>query len=446
MFNIILALRYFLKRPISWLATFAVAISVFVVLVVMTVMNGLVVEYTAKNHRLVGDCIVHSESLVGFPYYQEFLIELRNQEFVEEASPVIKSFALMSQENYSWNEGVNLVGIVPQTHGKVTGFFDSLYRKTEAAQVFSAYYNPLSSGCVRGIAMMNRRNSQGEYDHDILQPMKLIFTCFPLSYKGTLLKAGRDVVSSKSFYVANDSDSGVAKIDGTTIYVSLENAQKLSGMDSTIARISAVYIKFVDGEGLKYAVDEVAKIWEEISNKHSNGKFVALLNNVKVEDWKTYRRESIAPMEKEQTMLTALFLLIGLVTVFVVFVVFFMIVNHKLKDIGIFRSFGISAFQINRLFLLSATIIGFVGTAVGVFCALIFLSKMNALEGVLFDKFGWQLWDRTIYNIGEIPDQLRSEVLCSVIVCSLAASVIGALLPVFRASRRKPVELLQVNE
>ena len=44
----------------------------FIVVVVMTVMTGLVRDFKEKNHKFTGDCVVGTESLVGFPYYEDF--------------------------------------------------------------------------------------------------------------------------------------------------------------------------------------------------------------------------------------------------------------------------------------------------------------------------------------------------------------------------------------
>ena len=94
MYKIILATRYLLKRRITYFAVLAVALSVFIVLVVMTVMAGLVNEFKEKNHRFAGDCVVGTESLVGFAYYEDFMKLVEQQDFVEAVSPAIKSFAL----------------------------------------------------------------------------------------------------------------------------------------------------------------------------------------------------------------------------------------------------------------------------------------------------------------------------------------------------------------
>jgi ABC-type lipoprotein release transport system permease subunit len=72
MYQWILPTRYLWKRRITLLAITAVALCVFIVVVVMTVMNGLVEEFRGKNHRFVGDCVVSTESLVGFAYADEF--------------------------------------------------------------------------------------------------------------------------------------------------------------------------------------------------------------------------------------------------------------------------------------------------------------------------------------------------------------------------------------
>ena len=79
MYKIILAIRYLIKRRITYLAVLAVALCVFIVVVVMTVMTGLVRDFKVKNHNWVGDCAVSSDSLVGFPRYEEFIEILRTR-------------------------------------------------------------------------------------------------------------------------------------------------------------------------------------------------------------------------------------------------------------------------------------------------------------------------------------------------------------------------------
>ena len=90
-----------------------------------------------------------------------------------------------------------------------------------------------------------------------------------------------------------------------------------------------------------------------------------LLNKVRVESWKGYRRDVIAGVEKEQMMMIAAFGMIGIIAVFVVFVVFYMLVSHKSKDIGILKSVGVSKGNVLVLFLDFAFLVGVFGSAIG---------------------------------------------------------------------------------
>ena len=51
MYKLILAARYLIKRRITYLAVIAVAVCVFMVIVVLTVMNGLLADLEQKNNR-----------------------------------------------------------------------------------------------------------------------------------------------------------------------------------------------------------------------------------------------------------------------------------------------------------------------------------------------------------------------------------------------------------
>jgi len=137
MYKIILATRYLLKRRITYFAVLAVALSVFIVVVVMTVMAGLVNEFKEKNHRFAGDCVVGTESLVGFAYYEDFVklaehyedfVKLaEQQDFVEAVSPAVKSFALKRRRGSEQDDVVEIMGIDPVKHSRATGFGDTLY-------------------------------------------------------------------------------------------------------------------------------------------------------------------------------------------------------------------------------------------------------------------------------------------------------------------------------
>jgi ABC-type lipoprotein release transport system permease subunit len=448
MYKVILSFRYLLKRRISYLAFSAVALCVFIVVVVMTVITGLVRDFKVTNHRWVGDCVVGTESLVGFAYYEDFMKKLEESDFIEGVSAVVKSYALVRGRDSEESIGVEIMGIDPVKHSRVTDFGETLYhRKNDVSKTFEPAYDPNLTGCVVGVDKWLVRDERGRYSYEA-SPIEaaLLVSCFPLTSKGALARAGEGLVNTKTFYYSDTSHSGLAGVDSSFIYLPLEEAQLLCGMAGPVKRVSAIHIKFKPSVKLEDGREKVAAMWKRFVEEKKGEKQAELLGTVRVQSWKEYRRAFIAAMEKEQTMLTIMFALVGVTTVFIVFVVFYMIVSHKSKDVGILKSIGVSRADIIELFLCFAFLIGFLGNAVGVFGGWLFLLKINRVENFLFEHFRFQLWDRTIYAIGDIPNAIDLKVLAVIIVSAIAACLGGAFLPSRRAAKLEPVKSLQVSQ
>ncbi len=448
MYKLILALRYLYRRRISYLALGAVALCVFIVVVVMTVMTGLVGEFKNKNHEFTGDCVVGTESLVGFPHYEDFEQNLKSSDFVEAVSPVIKSYALVGREGSHRNIGVEIMGVDPARQSRATDFGRTLhYHKDDAAQAFKPVNNANLPGCVVGIDLWIWRDEHGEYYYDPNpEPTPLTVTCFPLTAKGALAKAGTDLVNTKTFYFSDVSESGLARVDSSVVYLPFGDAQALCGMDRPTLRASQLHIKFRPGVNLEDGCLKVRALWAIFCDDMKGKQNAELLSQVSVQSWKENRREFIAAMEKEQAMLIVMFGLVGLTTVFIVFVVFYMIVSHKTKDLGILKSVGASGCDVVALFSGFAGILGIVGSAAGIVGGVLFLRDINAIENWLYERFGFQLWDRTIYSIGEIPHKIDLMMVLVVAGCAVLACLAGTALPSIRAARNKPIEALQVSQ
>ncbi len=448
MYKWILPLRYLIRKPISYVALISIAACVFIVLIVMTILNGLVVNFAEKNHNFYSDCIISSDSLVGFGSYEEFIDILHQSDFVEAAAPVIKTFALLTTQAVPKGIAVDLMGIDIDRHIRTTGFADTLYyRKNTPLLAFSPVYEPHRAGCVIGIDMILRRSETGRYIHNNSpRTLPITITCFGLTEKGALRNSVLgSAAASKTFYLSDDSHSKIAKLDSSTVYVSFADAQMLCRMNQPTPRTSAIFIKFKNGVDLDIGTHKVALLWKEFVKSKTGSAGANLLDLASVQSWKGYRREIIAPMEKEQTMMIMLFVMVGIITVFIIFVIFYMIISHKSKDIGILKSIGASQADLVVLFLNFAFIIAVIGSALGVAGGWAFLTKVNDFEAFLFEKYNWQLWDRTIYAIDDIPNQIQPKVVIWIIASAVAASLIGAAVPTTQAAKQKCANILQVS-
>ena len=448
MYKIILATRYLLKRRITYLAVLAVWICVSIVVIVMTVMTGLVSDFKQKNHRFVGDCIVGTESLVGFPYYEGLMELLESADFIEGVSPVIKSYALKRRRGSEQDDVVEIMGIDPVRHSQATGFAETLYfHRDDVSRTFEPAYDPNLAGCVLGIDLLRLGDADSRYLREAgLARIGHSISCFPLTASGAPAQAGTDMVNTKTFYYSDNSHSGLARMDGSLVYLPFEPTQRLCGMAGPVKRTSAIHVKFKPNVGLQDGCEKVASLWQSFRQKKADEEQAYLLDTVTVQSWTDYRRSSIAPMEKEQTVMIVMFALVGITTVFIVFVVFYMIVSHKSKDIGILKSIGASNLDIIELFSGFAFLVGTLGSGAGLFGGWLFLREINRIEDWLFEHFGFQLWDRTIYAIGDIPNKVEPKVLVIIVLSTIAACLAGALVPSWQAAKQKPVETLQVSQ
>ena len=75
-----------------------------------------------------------------------------------------------------------------------------------------------------------------------------------------------------------------------------------------------------------------------------------------------------------------------------------------------------------------------------------FLMKINRIEDWLYERFGFQLWDRTIYAMGDIPNRVSPKVFGIIALSAIVACFAGVLIPSWQAAKQKPVETLQVNQ
>ncbi|GEM_PF-181595 len=442
-YKIVLPMRYLIRRRISWLAFTVVALCVFIVVVVMTVMTGLVQEFKEKNHAFVGDCVVGTKSLVGFPYYEEFMAILDESELVAGVSPVVKNYAFLHLADYDAKRGVEIMGLDPVRHGRTTNFDQTLhFRADEPNKAFVPIYDPNALGCVWGIDLFLLRNAQGQYSYGARPPhLSVTLTCFPLNARGAPARAGAGLVNSQKFLYSDNSRSGIARVDGSLVYIPLEEAQRLC-MGGTEKRVNVIHVAFRPGVSVAKGTARVAELWRHFKEAKADAPNSFLLDTVTVQDWKGYRRAFIAPMEKEQVLLSLMFVLVGITTVFIVFVVFYMIISHKKRDIGVLKSVGASQVGILSLFSGFALAIGFLGSCIGAHLGWLFLAKINAIEQWLFEHFGFQLWDRSIYVIGEIPHHVEFHVLAVIMLSAIVSCLVGALIPGYLAARLRPVETL----
>ena len=420
---------------------------VMMVIVVLSVMSGLVEDARRRNHGWAGDLILTRASLVGFPFYDEFIEQLRKNEMVLEATPVIKTFALIDSDKSGEIFGVRLDEFCRVTNVDKSFGFASITDPPSfviPAQYYrAAQAQPLTPEQRRRGYIAGRYSEGHPLSRSLGQHFEpLPITIFGLNSKGAL--TGSQFGELQSFYFINEMNTGLLDAD-YAILVDFAELQKLGWMDereNSPGRTSEIRIKLKEGVDAEQARAQIVNLWGQFIEQKQKPE---LLADVTLQPWQLFRRDFIAPMEKEKDLMVIVFCMIGVVAVFIVFAIFYMIVAEKIKDLGILKSLGSSGWSLAQIFLGYGALVGIIGAVVGTVLGVTIVANSNKIEDWLFKHFKFQLWNPEIYAIEKIPDTVDINQVLIIVAVAVLASIAGAAIPARRAARLSVVDALRVE-
>ena len=135
--------------------------------------------------------------------------------------------------------------------------------------------------------------------------------------------------------------------------------------------------------------------------------------------------------------------LIILVAAFNIISSMIMLVRSKNADIAVLRTMGASGGAVMRVFLMTGSSIGLVGTAAGTVLGLLFCWKIGSIQGFIEGISGADLFAAEIYFLSTLPAKVDPGEVGLVIAMALGLSFLASLYPAWRAARVAPAEALR---
>jgi lipoprotein-releasing system permease protein len=120
-----------------------------------------------------------------------------------------------------------------------------------------------------------------------------------------------------------------------------------------------------------------------------------------------------------------------------------MTVMNKRKDIAVLQTLGLSRLNIIALFLTQGSMIGFVGTFLGVLLGVFGSYGIPDFIVLLETSIGGAILNTEVYPIDYIPVDLRWGDVMLVVVTALMLNIVATVYPALRASRTVPAEELR---
>ncbi len=397
-----LGARYALSRRsaisfISFVAVAGLALSVAVLVIVVSVINGMERELKDRIFGMLPHLTLHGRS--PFVADPQDIARIGSLSGVEGVAPLIQQAGLATVGDRV--AGVVITGI-DADYGAVSDVFR--YLEPGAGDLRPGSFDALlGAGVARQLGVVVGDRVSLVMPSATVTPAGL----FPRQKRFTV----RGIVRSRS------------EVDARSVYVHEEDARRLFRLGN---RIQGYQIRVAD----LFAVDDVARRALEVLEP---GRFFA-------RTWQnTYGPIYHAIRVQKTTMFVLLSFLVA-VAAFNLVSTLVMVVDQRRGDVAILRTLGSDGGTVVWAFLLLGTTLGIIGILAGLAAGSLVAAMLPGLYGWVSSTFSLELMSQ--YFVSYLPVEIRVLDLAGIALTALALSMLSTLYPAWRAVHLKPSEVL----
>ena len=165
--------------------------------------------------------------------------------------------------------------------------------------------------------------------------------------------------------------------------------------------------------------------------------------NIRIRTWEDIHSTFFNALKVESNVMFLILTLIIVVAAFNIISSMIMLVKDKGGAIAILRTMGATRGMIMRVFFMSGSTIGVIGTALGVGLGLLIAYNLDAIKQWLERQLDSVLFPEEIYFLSRLPAIVEPSEVVQIVVMALALTFLFTLYPSWRASRLDPVESLR---
>jgi lipoprotein-releasing system permease protein len=213
--------------------------------------------------------------------------------------------------------------------------------------------------------------------------------------------------------------------DSSTAFIHLQDAGRLFKMKN---KAEGVRVKLND----LFQSDTVAAQLQQ-----------ALGRGFTTKSWTEDNASLFHAFRMEKIMMFIVLGLIILVALFNLVASLVMMVKDKQADIAILRTQGMSAKQVARVFIIQGSLIGIVGTLLGVALGVLLASNVESIVPAIEQLIGRKFFPEDIFYITEVPSEVHFSEVGLIAVISLISSLLATIYPAYRAASIQPAESLR---
>ncbi len=410
--SIIIGLRYVRAKRrnhfisfISLTSMLGIALGVAALITVLSVMNGFEEELRKRILGMTSHAFITGMggTLTNWQQLQAKVNDFTN---VIDSAPFIEGQAMLSKSNRV--RGTLIRGINPDLESRVSNIDSKMIQ----GQLYSLV--PDSFGIVLGKDLATAM--------DVVAGDKITL----ITPRVTTTPAGI-MPRLKQLHVAGVFEIGMYEYDSALAVMNINDAAKLFRIPDKIT-------------GLRLKLSNIYKA-PQISRELSTN----LPSTYRVIDWTYQHANFFRALKTEKTVMFVILTLIIAVAAFNIVSTLIMMVTDKQADIAILRTLGMTPRNIMTVFIIQGTLIGVIGTFIGIIGGAALSYNIEAFTAFLERLLGYRLLPADVYYISNLPSDLQWHDVTIIGAVALILSLLSTLYPSWQAARTRPAEALRYD-
>nr|WP_255714542.1 ABC transporter permease [Pelagibacterium xiamenense] len=414
---------------IASLTMVGIAIGVATLIVVMSVMNGFRDELLSKILGLNGHFTAFPVDET-FTDYEDVKIRLEEVDGVVSAVAFVEGQALASGPYNS--AGINVRGMTLEDIRKLPLLYNSAelggwdnWDELEGVAIGQRLAQSLGVTIGDAITIVSPRGSQTPF--------------------GTTPRI-------RSYPVNVIYDVGMVEFDSFYVYMPLQSAQDYfraysdrlregheePPLMATDEEIDAAYERVYEATAVEvFLQDPDATGVMQLPLEQAAERPMIFTN------WQRRNETFFSALQVERVVMFTILSMIVLVAAFNIISSLVMLVKDKGQDIAVLRTMGATRASVMRIFCMTGTAIGFVGTFIGFVLGVILAINAETIRAWVSEVLGIALFPPEVFLLSALPSRVDAGEVTTVLLMALALSFLATLYPAWRAAQYDPVEALR---
>ena len=160
-------------------------------------------------------------------------------------------------------------------------------------------------------------------------------------------------------------------------------------------------------------------------------------------DWKEFFPSFFQALKTERVMMFVLLAMIMVVAAFAIVVTLIMMIMEKTADVAILKAMGATDASVERIFAIEGTLIGLLGTALGVVAGIAVTTQLGWVQEQIEVLTGIDTLPASVYQFSQLPWAIDPLQVAVVVGLAMVLALGATLLPSRHGARLDPAEALR---